>query len=61
VRASSPAVVVLFASAGDRGHVHRVRQRFVANLTVVIAVCLAAGLEGVVYCTSALVLAPGSH
>jgi hypothetical protein len=58
---NSSAVVVLFASARDRGRVRRVRQHSVADSTVVDVVCLAACSPSVVGCTSALVLAAGSR
>jgi hypothetical protein len=57
----SSAVVVLSAPTRDRGCVHRVRQRSVADSTVIIAACLAACPPSVVCCTPALVLAPGSR
>jgi hypothetical protein len=57
----SPATVVLSASARDRGRVHQVRQRSVADSTVLAAACLAACSSGVVCCTLALVLAPSSR
>jgi hypothetical protein len=51
----SPTTVVLSASARDRGRVHRVCQRSVADSTVVAAACLVACSPGVVCCTPALV------
>jgi hypothetical protein len=57
----SPTTVVLSTSARDRGRVHRVRQRSVADLTVVAVACLVACSPSVVCCTPALVPTPGSR
>jgi hypothetical protein len=58
---NSSAVVVLSASARDRGRVRRVRQRSVADSTIVAVVRFAVCSLSVVGCTSALVLAAGSR
>jgi hypothetical protein len=58
---NSSAVVVLSASARDRGRVRRVRQHSVADSTVVAVVCLVAWSSSVAGCTLALVLAAGSR
>jgi hypothetical protein len=58
---NSSVVVVLSASARDRGRVRRVHQCSVANSTVVAMVCFTACSPSVVGCTSALVLAAGSR
>jgi hypothetical protein len=58
---NSSAVVVLSASARDRGSVRRVRQRSVANSTVVAVVRFVVCSPSVVGCTSTLVLAAGSR
>jgi hypothetical protein len=56
---NSSAVVVLSASARDRGSVRRVRQRSVADSIVVAVVCFAACSPSVIGCTSTLVLVAG--
>jgi hypothetical protein len=55
----SPTTVVLSTSTRDRGRVHRVRQRSVADSTIVAAACLVACSTSVVCCTqrSCLLLA----
>jgi hypothetical protein len=58
---NSSAVVILSAPARDRGRVRRVRQRSVADSTVLAIVCFAACSPNVVGCTSAFVLATGSR
>jgi hypothetical protein len=58
---NSSVVVVLFASARDRGHVCRVRQHSIADSSVVAIVCFVACSLSVVGCTLALVLAAGSR
>jgi hypothetical protein len=58
---NSSVIVVLSASARNRGRVRRVRQHSVADSTIFAVMCLAACSTSVVSCTSAPVLAAGSR